>query len=260
MKTFKKFLALTLAVLFVLTAFAGCGDKSSGDKSSGSKSSGGTLVMATNASFPPYEFKGDSGEIEGIDAEIAQKIADKLGMELEIKDTEFDSIIGGVQSGKFSMGMAGMTVTEERLQSVNFSETYAKGVQVIIVKEDSEIAGPDDLSDVMIGVQQSTTGHIYAADDYGEDHVTPYKTGNDAVQALVANKVNAVIIDNEPAKSYVESNPGLKILDTAYAEEDYAICVAKENTDLLDQINGALAELKADGTIDAIIAKYIPAA
>ncbi|MBQ7545771.1 MAG: basic amino acid ABC transporter substrate-binding protein [Clostridia bacterium] len=248
MKTMKKLLALTLAVLFVLTAFAGCGGKSSGNK----------LIMATNASFPPYEYKeGDA--IVGIDAEIAAEIAKKLGMELEIKDTEFDSIIGGVQSGKFSMGMAGMTVTEDRLQSVNFSDTYAKGVQVIIVKEDSTIAGPDDLGDVMIGVQQSTTGHIYASGDYGEDHVTPYKTGNDAVQALVAGKVAAVIIDNEPAKSYVESNPGLKILDTAYAEEDYAICVAKENTDLLEKINAALAELKADGTVDSIVSKYIPA-
>ena len=250
MKTMKKFLALTLAVMFVLTAFAGCGGKSSGGN--------GKLVMATNASFPPYEYKeGDA--IVGIDAEIAAEIAKKLDMELEIVDTEFDSIIGGVQSSKFSMGMAGMTVNEERLQSVNFSETYAKGVQVIIVKEDSAITGPDDLGDKMIGVQQSTTGHIYASDDYGEDHVTPYKTGNDAVQALVAGKVDAVIIDNEPAKSYVESNRGLKILDTTYAVEDYAICVAKENTDLLEKINAALAELKADGTVDSIVSKYIPA-
>lgn len=248
MKTTKRLLALTLAGLFILTAFVGCGGKSSGNK----------LIMATNASFPPYEYKeGDA--IVGIDAEIAAEIAKKLDMELEIVDTEFDSIIGGVQSGKFSMGMAGMTVKEERLQSVNFSETYAKGVQVIIVKEDSAITGPDDLGDLMIGVQQSTTGHIYASDDYGEDHVTPYKTGNDAVQALVAGKVDAVIIDNEPAKSYVESNPGLKILDTTYAVEDYAICVAKENTDLLEKINAALAELKADGTVDSIVSKYIPA-
>ena len=243
----KKILALTLAVLFVLLAFAGCGAKSS-DK----------LVMATNASFPPYEYK-EGETIVGIDAEIAAEIAKKLDMELEIRDVEFDSIIAGVQQGKFSMGMAGMTVTEERLQNVNFSDTYAKGVQVIIVKEDSTIAGPDDLNGTMIGVQQSTTGHIYASDDYGEDHVTPYKTGNDAVQALVAGKVDAVIIDNEPAKAYVEANPGLKILDTAYAEEDYAICVAKDNTELLGKINGALAELTADGTIAQIIAKYIPA-
>ena len=241
----KKILAFSLAALFVVLAFAGCGR-------------GNKLIMATNASFPPYEYKEGEG-YAGIDVEIAGEIAKKLGMELEIKDVEFDSIIAGVQSGKFDMGMAGMTVTEERLQNVNFSDTYAKGVQVIIVKEGSTIAGPDDLADKMIGVQQSTTGHIYASGDYGEDHVTPYKTGNDAVQALVAGKVDAVIIDNEPAKSYVAANEGLKILDTAYAEEDYAICIAKENTDLLDKINAALAALTADGTIPAIIEKYIPA-
>ena len=247
MKMGKKIIALTMACLFVLAAFAGCG--SSGDK----------LVMATNASFPPYEFKGDSGEIEGIDAEIAAKIAEKLGMELEIVDTEFGSIIGGVQSGKYDIGMAGMTVTDERKESVNFSDSYATGVQVIIVPEGSAITGPDDLGDAMIGVQQDTTGHIYAEDAFGQDHVTPYKTGNDAVQALVSGKVEAVIIDNEPAKSYVAANAGLQILETEYITENYAIAVAKTNTDLLEKINTALAELKADGTIDQIIAKYIPA-
>ncbi len=252
----KKILALSLAVLFVLLAFAGCGTKTETTETPEKLEK---LVMATNASFPPYEYK-DGDAIVGIDAEIAGEIAKKINMELEIVDTEFDSIIAGVQAGKFDMGMAGMTVTEERLQNVNFSETYAKGVQVIIVKEDSPIAGPDDLDGVMIGVQQSTTGHIYASGDYGEDHVTAYKTGNDAVQALVADKVAAVIIDNEPAKSYVTSNPGLKILDTAYAQEDYAICVAKENTELLDKINAALQELNEDGTIRSIIEKYIPAA
>ncbi len=248
MKQFKKVLALVLAAVLAVVTFAGCGAKSSNK-----------LLMATNASFPPYEFKGDSGEIEGIDAEIAAAIAAKLGKELEIVDTEFGSIIGGVQSGKYDMGMAGMTVNEERKQSVNFSDTYAIGVQSIIVPEGSDIQTADDLEGKQIGVQQDTTGHIYAEDDYGQENVTPYKTGNDAVQALVSGKVDAVIIDNEPAKSYIAVNAGLKILDTAYAEEEYAICVAKENTELLDQINTALAELKADGTVDNIIAKYIPA-
>lgn len=252
----KKILALTLAVLFVLAAFAGCGGQKTETETP--KATGKTLTMATNASFPPYEYK-DGDAIVGIDAEIATEIAKKLGMELKIEDTKFDSIITGVQTGKFDIGMAGMTVTEERLKNVNFSDTYAKGVQVIIVKEGSDIASAGDLDGVMIGVQQSTTGHIYASEAYGEDHITAFDTGNDAVQALVADKVAAVIIDNEPAKSYVASNSGLKILDTAYAEEDYAICVAKENTELLDQINAALAELSADGTIDQIIAKYIPA-
>ena len=274
MKNIQRILAIVLAVLFALTAFAACGSTQDGAESAAAPEnkkmaddvsaqeapvSGGKLIMATNASFPPYEFKGDSGEIEGIDAEIAAKIAEKLGLEIEIMDVDFGSIIAGVQSGKFDIGMAGMTVNEERLQSVNFSTPYATGVQVIIVPEGSEIAGPDDLGDAMIGVQQDTTGHIYAEGDYGKDHVQPYKTGNDAVQALVSGKVDAVIIDNEPAKSYVETNSGLKILDTEYTVEDYAIAIAKENTDLLDKVNAALAELTEDGTIDAIITKYIPA-
>ena len=262
MKNLKKVLALVLSVLFVMTAFAACGSAGTTDTpadTTEASADGGKLIMATNASFPPYEFKGDSGEIEGIDAEIAAEIAKKIGRELEIVDTEFGSIIAGVQSGKYDIGMAGMTVNEERLQSVNFSTPYATGVQVIIVPEGSKIQSPDDLPDAMIGVQQDTTGHIYAQDDYGQDHVTPYKTGNDAVQALVSGKVDAVIIDNEPAKSYVEANKGLVILDTEYTVEDYAIAVAKENEDLLNDINAALAELTADGTIDAIITKYIPA-
>ena len=267
MKQFKKILAFMLAAMFVLVTFAGCGTAATPEnpteaaqaEGEAPAENGGKLIMATNASFPPYEFKGDSGEIEGIDAEIAAAIAQKLGKELEIVDTEFGSIIGGVQTGKYDMGMAGMTVNEERKQSVNFTETYAMGVQSIIVKEGSDIASADDLTGKMIGVQQDTTGHIYAEGDYGKENVAPYRTGNDAVQALVSGKVDAVIIDNEPAKSYVAANEGLKILDTAYAEEEYAICIAKENTELLDSVNKALAELKADGTVDSIIAKYIAA-
>lgn len=251
MKAFKKTLALVLVAVFVLAAFAGCGAKEETKK----------LVMATNASFPPYEYI-EGGEIVGIDAEIAEKIAEKLGRELEIIDTEFGSIVGGVQTGKFDIGMAGMTVNEERLQSVNFSESYAIGVQSIIVKADSAYKTLDDLLDdtaAKIGVQQDTTGDIYSTDDFGEDRVVRYKTGNDAVQALVSGKVSAVIIDNEPAKSYVAANEGLTIQDSPYTEENYAIAIAKENTELLDQINAALAELTADGTIRGIIDKYIPA-
>ena len=230
-----------------------------------------TLVMATNASFPPYEYV-DGGKIVGIDAEIAAAIAEKLGMELEIVDTEFGSIIGGVQSGKYDIGMAGMTVTDERLESVNFSTTYATGVQVIIVKEGSEYTSVDDFynedgsvkEDLMIGVQQDTTGDIYASDTvekggFGSDHVTSYKTGNDAVQALVSDKVNCVIIDNEPAKAFVAANEGLEILETTYVEEEYAIAIAKENEDLLNKINDALDALIKDGTVKYIIDEYIPA-
>ncbi|MBO5999955.1 MAG: transporter substrate-binding domain-containing protein [Lachnospiraceae bacterium] len=218
----------------------------------------GVLTMGTNAYFPPYEYY-EGSEIVGIDAEIAAAIAEKLGLTLKIEDMEFDSIITAVTTGKVDMGLAGMTVTEERKENVNFSDSYATGVQVVIVKEDSDIASVDDLSDKMIGVQLGTTGDIYCSDDFGTDHVDQYNKGNDAVMALVSGKVDAVVIDNEPAKSYVAANEGLKILDTEYVTEEYAAAINKENTALLDAINGALAELKADGTLDAIVAKYINA-
>ncbi|MBQ2317925.1 MAG: transporter substrate-binding domain-containing protein [Lachnospiraceae bacterium] len=256
----RKILALGLSLLCVGVLLGGCGAKNQTSKVEGAVASEEktTLIMATNATFPPYEYV-ENNEYEGIDIEIAQAIADELGLELVIEDVEFGSIIAGVESGKFDMGMAGMTVTEERLQNVNFSDTYATAVQSVIVPEGSTIASIDDLSsDMKIGVQQDTTGDIYASDDYG-DAVVRYKNGADAVQALVTGKVDCVIIDNEPAKAYVAANEGLVILDSAYAEEEYAICIAKENEELLTDINGALAKLKADGTIDAIVTKYIPA-
>ncbi len=273
----KKVLAIVLAAL-MLFALVACGGGSENQTETqdqaGEKQ---VLIMATNASFPPYEYK-DGDSFAGIDVEIANAIADKLGMTLQIEDVEFGSIIGGVQSGRFDMGLAGMTVTDERLKSVNFSTSYATGIQSVIVKEDSKYTSFEEfytgfdangdptgvVDGITIGVQQDTTGDIYASDEVGkwgfeEDNVIRYKTGNDAVQALVAGKVTAVIIDNEPAKSYVASNEGLKILDGAYAEEDYAICIAKENTELLEKVNAALAELKEDGTIKTIIDKYIAA-
>ena len=217
------------------------------------------IFMATNANFPPYEYKED-GEIVGIDAEIAAAIADKLGMELIISDMKFGAIITAVSTGKADFGMAGMTVTEERLQSVNFSSTYATGIQVIIVKEGSPITSVDDLGgDYLIGVQKDTTGHIYCVDDYGDDHVLAYDNGADAVEALKAGKVDCVIIDNEPAKAFVAANEGLAILETEYVAEDYAIAIALENTELLDKINAALEELTAEGVIAEIVEKYIPA-
>ncbi|MDD7292915.1 MAG: transporter substrate-binding domain-containing protein [Clostridiaceae bacterium] len=273
----KKFLALVLASLMVF-AFVACGgtgkdNNGASDASNASNASDTsdttekeTLVMATNATFPPYEFKeGDS--FAGIDVEIAGKIAEKLGMTLEIKDVEFGSIIGGVQTGKFDIGMAGMTVTDERLKSVNFSDSYATGIQVVIVKSDSAIKSLDDLKgdgSMKFGVQQDTTGDIYASDTvenggYGKDNVVRYKTGADAVQALKTGKVDAVIIDNEPAKNFVKANEGLSILNGDWVKENYAIAIAKDNTELLEKVNGALKELIADGTVKAIIDKYIPA-
>ena len=243
----KKLIALLVALMMLGTAAAAMAD---------------TLTMGTNASFPPYEFYED-GQIVGIDAEIAAAIAEKLGMELKIDDMEFKAIIPAVTEGKIDFGMAGMTVTEERLQSVNFSETYATGIQAIIVKEGSEITSVDDLcaegATWKVGVQDATTGDIYCTDDFGEERVSKYAVGADAVEALKAGKVDCVIIDNEPAKAYVAANEGLVLLDSQYAVEDYAIAVALENTELLDKINAALKELIEDGTVAAIIEKYIPA-
>ena len=275
----KKLIAVLMAVCLLATAaflFASCDSKDDN-----------TLVMATNAAFPPYEFK-DGDKIVGIDAEIAQAIADKLGMKLEIMDVDFGAVLTGVAEGKYDMGMAGITVTEDRKKNMDFSVTYATGIQVIIVKDGSSITGLDSLfvfdeegnptalvnPDIKVGVQQDTTGDIYSSsavtgwgfNDLNEDgstktdRVVRYKTGAEAIEALKSDKVDCVIIDNEPAKSYVAANEGIHILegDNEYAVEDYAICVDKGNTELLEKINKALEELKADGTIDTIINKYIP--
>jgi polar amino acid transport system substrate-binding protein len=246
----KKFLkvASIILVIAMVACFAACGAEEEKP----------TLTMATNAEFPPYEFV-EGEKIVGIDAEIAGLIAEKLGMELEIVDISFDSIIPGVQAGKYDMGMAGLTVNEERLEKVSFSTPYATGIQAVIVKEGSDIKTIDDLKGKKIGVQTTTTGDIYATGDYGEEAITRYDNGAVAVQALLADKVDCVIIDNEPAKSYVKANEGLKILETEYTVEDYAICFAKDNTELKDKVDAALKELIADGSVKAVVDKYIPA-
>lgn len=284
----KKFLAALLTGTMAIAMLAGCGGASAADSSnqseaqadeaSGTESSeaGGTsgteeadgvsngfttvndgvLTMATNAYFPPYEYyEGD--KVVGIDAEIAEAIAEKLGLELKIEDMEFDSILIAVQNGKADMGLAGISVTEDRLKSVNFSDSYATGIQSIIVTEDSEIAGVDDLTGKKIGVQLATTGDIYAKDDFGEENVEEYNKGADAVMALKQGKVDAVIIDNQPAKSFIESTEGLKLLDTDYVSEDYAAALSKDNDALTEAVNGAVKELKEDGMIQEILDKYI---
>ncbi len=250
----KKVLSVVLAAV-CMVSMAACGSR---NKSSDSDSDKGQdkLVMATNAEFPPYEYY-DGDDIVGIDAEFAAAIADKLGMELSIEDMAFDSIIPAVQSGKADFGAAGMTVTEERASQVDFSDSYYTGRQVIIVTDDNtDITGPDDLSGKKIGVQLGTTGDIYASGDYGDDNVERYNKGVEAVQALQQGKIDAVIIDDQPAQTFVKENEGLKILDTEYVEEDYALCF-KKGSDLVDKVNDAIAELKKDGTFDAIVEKYI---
>ena len=264
----KKLLVLLLGLALVF-AFAACGESSEpADESSEpaaesefTTATDGVLIMATNAEFPPYEYyEGD--KIVGIDAEIAAAIAEKLGLTLQIEDMDFNVIIAAVQTGKADMGMAGMTVTDERLESINFTDSYATGVQVIIVPEDSEITSVDDLFEggYTIGVQISTTGDIYCTEDLEDEGlgtVDRYNKGADAVQALVTGKVDCVVIDNEPAKAFVEVNEGLKILSTEYTIEDYAICISKDNDALLEAVNNALSELIADGTVQSIVDKYI---
>ena len=218
----------------------------------------GKLTMATNATFPPYEMTTDNGTIEGIDVDTAQAIADKLGLELQIDDMDFDAALLSVQQGKADIAMAGITVTDERKAVMAFSDSYATGIQSIIVPEGSDIASPDDLAGKKIGTQRGTTGYIYCSDDFGDENVVAYDDGLTAVQALNNGQVDAVVIDNAPAKEFVAANPGLVILDTSYAEEDYAIGVAKGSS-LKDAVNAALEELKADGTLQSIVDKYITA-
>ena len=262
----KKLLAILMALTLVLTMgalFMGC-DTNGGDAGTEAPTEGGAektvLKMGTNAYFQPYEYY-EGEKIVGIDAEIAEAIAKKLGMELEIVDMEFDSILTAVNEGSVDFGMAGMTVTEDRLLEVDFSISYANGIQAIIVKNDSPITCADDLyaegASYKVGVQLGTTGDIYATDDFGDSRVTTYSNGNEAVLALIGGSVDCVIIDNEPAKALVAANAGLKILDTEYANEDYAICVKKGNTELLKKIDAAIKELTRDGTIDTIVARYI---
>ncbi len=271
----KKTLSLVLAVLMLVlaaSAFVSCtgSDTSTEDSaptlsvtpSASNDTEKQVLKMGTNAYFKPYEFH-EGETIVGIDAEIAAAIAKKLGMTLEISDMEFDSLLTAVNAGDIDFAMAGMTVTPERLEEVDFSTSYANGVQVIIVKEGSAITCYDDLvaedATYTVGVQIGTTGDMYATDEFGESRVTGYANGNEAALALSGGAVDCVIIDNEPAKALVAANQGLKILETEYANEDYAIAVKKGNTELLNNINAAIAELIADGTVDSIIAKYIPA-
>ena len=257
----KKMFAMLLVLVMVLS-LAACG----GSSASGLKTvEKGKLIMATNAAFPPYEYI-EGNEIVGIDAEIAGAIAEKLGLELQIDDMEFDSIIESVKGGKADIGLAGMTVTPERQEVINFTASYATGVQVVIVTEDSSIASVDDLfaegAMHIIGVQRNTTGDLYSTwdlEDAGLATIDRYSKGADAVQALLTGKVDCVVIDNEPAKAFVEANEGLKILDTAYAVEEYAAAMNKDNQALYEAANKALEELIADGTVAAIVAKYIPA-
>ena len=280
----KKVFALALTVLMVMSMFAGCGSSNTTKTTTAATEApattaeataaettaaetavaelktveSGKLIMSTNAAFPPYEMVADDGSFEGIDVEVAGAIAEKLGLELVVDDMDFDAALLAVQQNKSDIVMAGVTVTEDRQLVMNFSDSYATGVQVVIVKEGSDVT-LDNLGEKMIGTQRGTTGYIYTSDDYGDDHVTAYDNGASAVQALINGQVDCVVIDSAPAEAFVAANAGLTILDTEYVTENYAIGVNKDNTALLDTINQVLAELIADGTVQSIVDKYISA-
>ncbi|MGN8875369.1 ABC transporter substrate-binding protein [Pseudoflavonifractor sp. HCP28S3_F10] len=264
----KKIFALGMAAALSLTLLAGCGSGTAAQPSSPAASApagsavstveAGKLHMSTNAAFPPYEMVADDGSFEGIDVEVAGAIAEKLGLELVVDDMDFDAALLAAQNGQSDIVMAGVSVTDERKQVMEFSDTYTTAVQVIIVPEGSDVT-VDNLGEKMIGTQRGTTGYIYCSDDYGEDHVTAYDNGATAVQALLGGQVDCVVIDSAPAQEFVKANPGLTILDTEYVTEEYAIGMAKGNTELLDAVNGALKTLIDDGTVQSIIDKYITA-
>lgn len=257
----KKMIAIALALVMCLGLFAACGEQKNNEEQLTLEA--GKLIMSTNAAFPPYEMTTDNGGFAGIDVEIATEIAKKLGLELQIDDMDFDSALLAVNQGKSDIVMAGVTVNEDRKLVMDFTNSYATGVQVVIVKEGSDVT-MDNLGEKMIGAQRGTTGYIYASDTpenggYGEDHVTAYDNGATAVQALMNGQVDCVIIDNAPAKEYVKANPGLTILEGEWVTEDYAIGCDKGNTKLVEAINKALKELTEDGTIQKIVDKYIVA-
>ena len=279
MKQMKKVLCLALGLAMSLSLLAACSGGSGASPSpsasapapsaSAPAESGlttveaGKLHMSTNAAFPPYEMVKDDGTFEGIDVEVAGAIAQKLGLELVVDDMGFDAALLAAQNGQSDIVMAGVSVTPDRQEVMDFSDSYATGIQVVIVKEGSDVT-MDNLGEKMIGCQKATTGYLYASDTpenggYGEDHVIAYETGALAVEALKNGQVDCVIIDNEPAKAYVAANEGLTILETPWVEEDYAIGMKKGNTALLEAVNAAMTELKADGTFQAIVDRYITA-
>ena len=257
----KKFIALMLAALMAFSMFAGCTPAEETNK--GYTIENGKLIMSTNAEFPPYEMKNDSDEFIGIDVEIAEAIAAKLGLELVIDDMSFDAARMAVQQGKSDMVMSGVSVTDKRKLVMDFSDSYATSTLVVIVKEGSDVT-LDNMGEKMIGAQRGTTGYIYASDTpenggYGEDHVTAFETDAAAIEALKNGQIDCSLIDNAHAKEHLAAHAGLAILEGEWVEEQYAIGLPKGNTELKTAINKALAELKADGTLDTIVAKYIKA-
>lgn len=249
-----KKLALMLALTMTVTFF-GCGAKADGSAAIDD----GVLTVGTNAEFPPFEYIGDSGEPEGFDIALIEAVGEKLGVEVEIQNLEFNALVASIGT-KVDASIAGMTVTEERKNQVDFTDTYYDAVQYVIVQPDSSIAGIADLEGKKIGVQFGTTGDILAGDIEGST-VAQYNKGVDAINDLINGRVDAVIIDKKPAEVFGEKyGEQIKLIDGAafdFEVEQYAIAVPKGDTALVEAINTALAELKEDGTFDALVEEYI---
>ncbi len=242
----KSFLFLVLILSFCLV-FIGCGNKKNDDNK---------IIMVTNAEFPPYEYK-DKNDFKGIDIEIANLIAEKMGKELEILDVEFDSIIPAIVSNKADIALAALTVTEDREENVNFSDSYFETSQNILVRYGSDISKVSDLKGKKIGVQTGNIADINYTEEFGEGNIERFNKHVDAVEALKNKKIDAVVLDNEPAKFFASENDEIVMLNNVCKGEEYAIAINKDNQDLLGEINNILAETKKSGELDEIIKKYI---
>ena len=269
----KKVFALILAVALCAALFAACAPTEPTESAAPSESAApasesaapaseaaatgalasikeaGKLVMLTNAAFAPYEYLGSDNEVAGVDVDMAQAIADKIGVELEVVNMDFDGLIPALVAGKGDLVAAGLTITDERKQSVDFSDPYADATQLIIVKsENADINGPDDLIGKTIGVQLGTTGDIYSSDIEGAT-VKQYKTGIEAGMDLKNGKLDAVVLDKLPSQNIVESTEGLKLIDAPLTDEQYAIAVVKGDSEFLALINGVIKDLQAAGSV-----------
>lgn len=243
----KKILLLVLVSVLSLVMLFGCKKSETADD---------TLIVGTNAEFPPFEYI-EQGNIVGFDVDLINEISKIIGKKVEFKNMAFDSLLIAMQTGKINCIISGMTATDERRQHVNFSTPYFVSKQAVIVPEDSDIQKFEDLKGKKIGVVIGYTGDMVVTDMYKDtSSITRYEATGQAIMALTAGKVDATVLDMEPAKEYVANNKGIKVLDTALAEEEYSIALPKDNTALLEEINKALKTLKENGTYDKIYAKY----
>lgn len=254
----KKVLTSILTTIITVSSLVGCGNAAATSSDAGSATNG-TLVVGTNAAFPPFEYVGDDGNPDGFDVALIKAIGSKIGMEVQIQDMEFDSLVSSI-GGKIDVAIAGMTVTEERKNMVDFSDSYYEAVQDVIIPKGSSIASADDLKNLNIGVQLGTTGE-FIADEIEGANISAYNKAVDAVNDLINGRVDCVIVDKNPAEvfgaQYSDKIDVLPGTNFDFEPENYAIALPKGNTELADKINSALKELKADGTYDALIKQYI---